>query len=67
MYYGGARRSRLWCALVLGGTLVVWGTLEAAMVFALRVRELLFVSFHVLSIAAGYCNRYCNLLTIAFV
>jgi hypothetical protein len=40
MYYGGAR-SRVWCALVLGGTLVIWGALEAALVFALRVRELL--------------------------
>ena len=39
MYYGGAR-SRLWCAIVLGSTLVVWGALEAAFVFALRVRVL---------------------------
>jgi hypothetical protein len=37
MYYGGAR-SRVWCALVLGGTLAIWGALEAALVFALRVR-----------------------------
>ena len=37
MYYGAAR-SRQWCAVVLGGTLVVWGALEAALVFALRVR-----------------------------
>ena len=37
MYYGGAR-SRVWCAVVLGGTLVVWGALEAGLVFALRVR-----------------------------
>lgn len=35
MYYGGAR-SRVWCALVLGGTLAIWGALEAALVFALR-------------------------------
>jgi hypothetical protein len=35
MYYGAAR-SRLWCAVVLGSTLVVWGALEAAIVFALR-------------------------------
>ncbi|KAI0306114.1 PQ loop repeat-domain-containing protein [Multifurca ochricompacta] len=35
MYYGGAR-SRAWCAAVLGTTLVLWGALEAAFVFALR-------------------------------
>lgn len=35
MYYGGTR-SRVWCALVLGGTLVIWGALEVALVFALR-------------------------------
>ena len=40
MYYGETRRSRLWCALVLGGTLAIWGSLEAALVFSLRVREL---------------------------
>jgi hypothetical protein len=39
MYYGSAR-SRLWCAVVLGSTLMAWGALEAAMVFALRVRVL---------------------------
>jgi hypothetical protein len=39
MYYGAAR-SRLWCAVVLGCTLVVWGILEAALVFTLRVRVL---------------------------
>lgn len=37
MYYGAAR-SRQWCVVVLGSTLVVWGALEAALVFALRVR-----------------------------
>jgi hypothetical protein len=37
MYYG-AGRSRQWCVVVLGSTLVVWGALEAALVFALRVR-----------------------------
>ncbi|KAH9967544.1 PQ loop repeat-domain-containing protein [Russula dissimulans] len=37
LYYDAApRRSRAWCALVLGGTLALWGTLEAAFVFALR-------------------------------
>ena len=41
MYYGAAR-SRLWCAIVLGSTLAVWGALEAAFVFALRVRVLSF-------------------------
>ena len=39
MYYGAAR-SRLWCAVVLGCTLVFWGVLEATMVFTLRVRVL---------------------------
>lgn len=40
MYYGEPqRRSRTWCALVLGGTLTIWGALEAAVVLALRVRE----------------------------
>ena len=55
MYYGGARRSRVWCALVLGGTLVIWGALEAALIFALRVRGLSFFlsTFHVLNIAVG--------------
>jgi len=61
MYYGGAR-SRVWCALVLSGTLVIWGALEAALVFALRVRELLFLFFfHVLSVAA-----VCNLCGCAY-
>ena len=44
MYYGGAR-SRAWCALVLGVTLVIWGALEAALVSALRVREPPQISF----------------------
>ncbi len=44
MYYGAAR-SRVWCILVLGGTLVIWGGLEAALVFALRVRVLYFFFF----------------------
>ena len=44
MYYGGGR-SREWCALVLGVTLVIWGALEAALVSALRVRELPQISF----------------------
>lgn len=35
MYYGSAR-SRAWCATVLVGTLVLFGALEAGMVFALR-------------------------------
>ncbi|KAI9508372.1 hypothetical protein F5148DRAFT_979896 [Russula earlei] len=35
MYYG-AGRSRAWCTAVLGATLALWGTLEAALVFALR-------------------------------
>ena len=48
MYYGGTR-SRRWCALVLGDTLVIWGALEAALVFALRVREPV---LHVRSVAA---------------
>ena len=37
MYYGAAR-SRVWCFTTLGCTLILWGSLEAAMVFALRVR-----------------------------
>jgi len=57
MYYGAAR-SRVWCILVLGGTLVTWGGLEAALVFALRVRVLFFFFFpHVL-------NRLCVLAFI---
>lgn len=63
MYYGGAARSRTWCALVLGGTLVIWGALEAALVFALQVRELLLVFFHVLSVAADCAYR----IVLAFV
>ncbi|KAI0251721.1 PQ loop repeat-domain-containing protein [Lactifluus subvellereus] len=35
MYYG-ATRSRVWCAAVLGGTLALWGVLEATLVFVLR-------------------------------
>ena len=42
LYYGPTARSRAWCAVVLGGTLVLWGALEAAMVLALRVRVILF-------------------------
>jgi hypothetical protein len=42
LYYrdrdGAARRSRARCAVVLGCTLALWGALEAALVFALRVR-----------------------------
>jgi len=38
LYYGPTTRSRAWCAGVLGGTLVLWGALEEAMVLALRVR-----------------------------
>jgi hypothetical protein len=38
LYYGSTARSRAWCAVVLGGTLVLWGALEAAMALALRVR-----------------------------
>jgi hypothetical protein len=53
MYYGGARRSRVWCALVLGGTLAIWGALEAALVFALRVRKLRL--FH-LSLSRAECR-----------
>jgi hypothetical protein len=52
---------------VLGGMLVIWGTFEAAMVFALHVREFLFVSFHVLSIAAAYLTGTVTLLIVAFV
>lgn len=37
MYYG-AGRSRAWCVAILGGTLALWGALEAALVFSLRVR-----------------------------
>ncbi|KAH9976069.1 hypothetical protein BJV74DRAFT_798724 [Russula compacta] len=36
MYYGGARRSRTWCVVVLGTTLVLWAALEVALIFALR-------------------------------
>ena len=39
MYYD-AGRSRAWCTVVLGSMLAVWGALEAALVFALRVRVL---------------------------
>jgi hypothetical protein len=38
LYYGPTARSRTWCGVVLGGTLVLWGALEVAMVLALRVR-----------------------------
>ena len=38
LYYGPTTRSRAWCAVVLGGTLVLWGALEEVMVLALRVR-----------------------------
>ena len=55
MYYGGGR-SREFCVLVLGVTLVIWGALEAALVSALRVREPPQFFFHVLSVAAG--NQY---------
>jgi len=36
LYYSTAR-SRTWCIVVLCSTLVLWGGLEAALVFALRV------------------------------
>jgi len=39
LYYGPTARSRAWCVVVLGVTLVFWAALEAAMVLALRVRE----------------------------
>lgn len=39
LYYSTAR-SRKWCIAVLCGTLVLWGGLEAALVFALRVSVL---------------------------
>jgi hypothetical protein len=34
-----ASRSRARCAVVLGCTLALWGALEAALVFAVRVRR----------------------------
>jgi hypothetical protein len=44
LYYGPTARSRAWCAVVIGGTLVLWGALEAAMVSALRVRVFILYS-----------------------
>jgi hypothetical protein len=40
LHYGAAARSRAWCAVALGCTLALWGTIEAVMVLALRVSVL---------------------------
>jgi hypothetical protein len=43
MYYGAAR-SRTWCLVTIGGTLSLWGALEAVLAFSLRVRVFPFFS-----------------------
>ena len=61
MYYGRRKRSRRWCAGVLGVTLVVYAALEAGIVFALRVRYASSPSFLPLSspplTILGTCSR----------
>lgn len=69
MYYGAAR-SRLWCAVVLGCTLVVWGILEAALVFTLRVRVLPSVLYQKEGNEEGllfhiFTLLFCYVLTVA--
>jgi hypothetical protein len=77
MYYSAAR-TRLWCAVVLGCTLVVWGALETAAVFILRVRVLPPVlgrkgggTSHIImlpfSLRAECCRRYWCVHILAFI